>query len=179
MGGSVNSARRQNGPHSTVIRVKLRGGVNNQNISWKQLGGAIGAIATSTTSLRFLAKSLKVNYVKVIVPPTQGGAVNDGEVRFQGGGNTQEAAIHKNSTNSNKAAYIFAKPPKNTLANDWHTVDSDDTCMTFSCSVNSIIEFGVSFYFPPYAEGAPQFDTTGKTTGSFYYQDIGPFGTLH
>jgi hypothetical protein len=168
-GTANNNARTLGGEHYGIIRARVTGS-GSVTVSTANLAGAFGAIATSTTSLRSTARSVRIIRVKLLVPPPSSGTVNSGRLTWLGSGNFEARSSIINSTNNPaRTALISAKPPPMSAAALWS--DNDGDLFSIHAPVGTIVTVEAQLIQarPGIAGLVPTVTVAGLTTGDVYY----------
>lgn len=168
--GSRTNTRLLAGTQSGLIRARVTGsgavGVKSNNI-----GGAMGAIATSTTALRSTCTAVKINRVRLIIPPPSSGSVNSGRLTWFGGDEHEtQSSLIGSTNNPAKCAVIAARPPRESSAAFW-TDGNNITLFNIHAPVGTIVELEIMIrHSRPGQPGfTPDVTVAGLTVGDTYY----------
>lgn len=170
--GTRTNTRLLAGIQSGLVRCRVTGsgavGIKSNN-----LASAMGCIATSTTALRSTASGVKINHVKVVIPPPSSGNVNSGRLTWFGGDEHETQASYVASTNNPaKCATINVRPPKDSSAAFW--ADGNIPLLNIHAPVGTIVELNISIRHsrPGQAGFVPDVTVAGLTVGDTYYAAV-------
>lgn len=161
----------------TFVKVRFRSTDNYQyTLRGYQLLATMGAVATSTNVALPIYESARMLYCKIVGAPPAAG--NTSEVKCEIGGSQQSTTnprdlIINSSNNPNTNPMIYAKPNKNSGANDWFNAGASGPVISFFVPANSIIEMG--FMAMTYEEGntmATYAPAQSVTPGTFVHPQI-------
>jgi hypothetical protein len=166
----TNSQRLLGGVHHAVIRGRVTGS-GGFSVLAGNLAGAVGAIATSTTSLRSTTSAVKVSHVRLTIPPPTAGNVNSARLTWFGGANNEAQASLLNSTNNPaRTAIIQGAPPKKSTASFWNDTDINPM-IGIHAPVGTLVEIQIQVTSarPGQPGLVPNVTVAGLTVGDVYY----------
>jgi hypothetical protein len=168
---------RQQPVYKKMVRCDVAANAATQTVSAANLGSMLGVISTSATTSLFLSQNFRLKKVEMWSWTSTIGTTVDIELKWTdtttaGGQAGPPQTVGDSSASVDRPAYVCLKPRKTTIWNDWQSVASTNTMLSYYSPQQAIMDLYFEWFVDDIGALTAGPALTGATTGTIYHHNI-------